>query len=420
MISCGVHAFLLVRQPVACGLVSRDSDEYWRIAGNLLAGNGYSYDGENPTRMRQPLYPLFLAAVRAISGDSVTAVLVTQSALDLLALLLLAALATYALGPQTAAMGTLLISLYVPVAILSCQVLTETLYTVLLYASVLCWVSSIQSRHLSSVLCLGGLTGLCALCRPAGLPVLLLLPLVLWLQTGRARRMIVVGFAATVTGLMVMAPWAVRNYLVLGDATVVSTDVNTALWLGVHPMMTSDWPDYTRPFFELEEFKSLTGGHYYLSRQASERLAEAARQRIRQDPLGVIQRGLWKVGITWTYLPGTRPLAATSPWLFRLARVPQILMLLLAVVGAFNSPSSLWSTLLVLCLSASAGLFLGPATARYVIPVMPSLLILDAAALERWRAQRFANSVAASERTRERCEQQIASYQHRQSGARGS
>jgi 4-amino-4-deoxy-L-arabinose transferase-like glycosyltransferase len=381
VLSCAIHALVLTTQPMAVGIVSRDCNEYWQIAGNLLTGQGYTYDGEHPTRMRQPLYPLFLAAIRAVSGDSVTAVLVVQSALSLVTLVLFAALAARLLSARTSGLVALAVGLYVPLAALACRVLSDSLYIALLSGAIVCWTMSMETRNPRWAAGLGVLLGLVGLCRPAGVPLLVLPPLVLWLQSRPRRGMLLLGLGAALSGAVIMAPWGIRNYLVLGEATLLSTDASTSLWFGVHPMMVTHWAGYATPFFNLEEFHRLTAGRYYLSAEASQRLARAGWARIRADPGGVITRGLWKVAVTWTYLPGTRPLAATSPVLFRLARVPQILVLLLAFLGAIRSPSSLWSTALVLFLAVSAGLFLGPATARYVIPFMPLALLFAVAAL---------------------------------------
>ena len=91
--------------------------------------------------------------------------------------------------------------------------------------------------------------------------------------------------------------------------------------------------------------------------------------------------GTGKVGMTWTYMPGTRPLSVSSPLLFALARIPQVLLLIVAVLGAMRSPMRLWSIASVLAVVTTGGLFLGPATARHIIPLMPLALLLSAVAL---------------------------------------
>ncbi len=58
----------------------RDGKEYLSISGNVYAGNGFAvdgnlfddfrpYNGEKPTRMRQPIYPIFLVIFYWFLGE---------------------------------------------------------------------------------------------------------------------------------------------------------------------------------------------------------------------------------------------------------------------------------------------------------------------------------------------------------------
>lgn len=381
VLSAATHAYILVVRPLAIGVVSRDSEEYWLIATNLATGNGYSRDGLAPTRMRMPGYPLFLAGVQMIAGPSVMAALIAQSLLDLLTLGLMVWAALRVAGPLTAGVTALLIGVYLPLPVLGCRIMSEALYIAILSGTIVCWLAALETRRASWFAATGLLIGLATLCRPAGLVLLPLLVPIVWLQLGRSRRGLAFGALALLVGLTVMSPWVLRNWLTFGRPILASTDSQTSLWFGTHPYMRTHWPEYATPFFALEEFRSIVGNDYYLQADASARLAEAARERVRSDPVGFVKLGLWKVAVTWTYLPGTRPLSDRSPVLFRLARIPQMVMLLLALLGAVRSPVRVWSIALTLAVVITGGVFVGPATARYIIPVVPLALLLCAVAL---------------------------------------
>ena len=380
-LTCAIHTWLLVAQPFAIGMVSRDSDEYWQIATNVADGKGFSYDGVEPTRMRMPGYPLLLAGIRTIAGPGVMAPLVIQSLLDVVTLLLLAGLAARVFGPVTGALTALLIALYLPLPVLACRIMSEAPYITVLTGSIVCWVNAIERRSLGGFAATGVLVGLASLIRPAGLAMLVLLAPVVWLQVGRGRRGLTRGAMALAVGLAVMSPWVVRNWLVLEEPALASTGLNTGLWLGTHPYMRTHWDEYVTAFNDLGEFRAIVGDDYYLQPDVSARLAESGWARIRSDPVGVLKLGLWKIGMTWTYMPGTRPLSASSPLLFALARIPQVALLIVALLGALRSPMRLWSIAAVLVVVATGGLFLGPATARHIIPLMPLTLLLTAVAL---------------------------------------
>jgi len=380
-LTCAIHTWLLVARPLVIGPVNRDSDEYWRIAANVADGNGFSYDGIEPTRMRMPGYPLFLAAIQSVAGPEVMPTLVVQSLLNVVTLLLLSGLAARLFGPLTGAWTALLIALYLPLPVLACRIMSEGPYIAVLAGSIVCWVNALERKSLGWFAATGALVGLASLVRPAGLATLILLAPMVWLQMGRSRRGLTSGAAALAVGLAVMAPWAARNWLVLGEPALASTDLQTSLWHGTHPYMRTHWSEYMTPFVSLDEYHKIVGDDYYLQADVSARLAEAARERVRSDPVGFLKLGLWKTGRTWTYMPGTRPLSASSPLLFALARIPQVLLLIVALIGALRSPMRLWSIALALAVVATGGLFLGPATARFTIPLMPLALLLAAVAL---------------------------------------
>lgn len=380
-LTCAIHTWLLVARPFVIGPVNRDSDEYWRIATNVASGQGFSYDGLMPTRSRMPGYPLLLAAIQTVAGPGIMPALVVQCLLDVITLLLLAGLAARLFGPMTGTLTALLIALYLPMPVLACRIMSEAPYITVLAGSIVCWVNALERKSMRWFAATGALVGLASLIRPAGLATLVVLIPVMWLQMGRSRRGLTGGVVALAVGLAVMVPWVARNWVVLGEPALVSTDTGAASWDGAHPSMYSQWPEYVEPLHRTKEFFKIVGDDYYLSSEACSRFREATRERVLSDPVGFLKLGLWKVGMTWTYMPGTRPLSASSPLLFALARVPQVTLLIVALIGALRSPMRLWSIVLTLAVVVTGGLFLGPATSRYIIPLMPLALLLTAVAL---------------------------------------
>src|SRR5258708_15293185 len=70
-----------------------DEVRYTAPAVNMLAGRGFSSDISQPYLASEhtvPLYPLFIAAVFAVSGEHNLAVRIAQSALDVITCLLVA------------------------------------------------------------------------------------------------------------------------------------------------------------------------------------------------------------------------------------------------------------------------------------------------------------------------------------------
>lgn len=65
----------------------KDALQYHQIAVNIVSGSGYSLDGVEPTTLRPPVYPIFIAAIYALSGVDYKNVLVVQAVLNALLLL---------------------------------------------------------------------------------------------------------------------------------------------------------------------------------------------------------------------------------------------------------------------------------------------------------------------------------------------
>jgi 4-amino-4-deoxy-L-arabinose transferase-like glycosyltransferase len=91
------------------------ADGYDSLAANLAAGNGYRfYPDTAPTLMREPGYPLLLAGVRLVFGDSLTAVKIVNLLLALATALLVLKLAARFTSRQWAMMAAALLFLFHP------------------------------------------------------------------------------------------------------------------------------------------------------------------------------------------------------------------------------------------------------------------------------------------------------------------
>jgi 4-amino-4-deoxy-L-arabinose transferase-like glycosyltransferase len=235
-----------------------DRDGYLGIAHSLADGNGYSSAPHNsgepqPTAYRPPLYPLVLAGIFRLSADEV-GIAALQILLGTLTVLL-TFLAGRRLGLGRAA--------YFAAGLVACDPLllqysalpmTETLCTFLVTLLLTMLVHSLHPTgdHESSsdselsaagnpsqlnLTLIGGLFGLCLLCRPT-IAVFGLFGLLWWLAIDVRNRSIPplnlwpVALAAAV----VVAPWMIRNQLVIGRPTPATTHGGYTLLLGNNPV----------------------------------------------------------------------------------------------------------------------------------------------------------------------------------------
>ena len=158
-----------------------DEGEYFSAASWLAAGRGFGwYLGYLWTRA--PLYPLFLAVHLRLFGETPTPIYLTQTALSLLNVALVYALAGRVRGHRRVpAIAATLAALYFPFAVYTQALLSETLFISLLLAGflLLAWWPPGAPHDWRWLVLAGGVFGLATLARSL---MLTFLPLVaLWL-----------------------------------------------------------------------------------------------------------------------------------------------------------------------------------------------------------------------------------------------
>jgi GT2 family glycosyltransferase/4-amino-4-deoxy-L-arabinose transferase-like glycosyltransferase len=211
----------LGRPPILGG----DGPGYHRLAVNLLDHGWFSLSGSSPyepTVIRTPGYPAFLAAVYSIAGRSPLGVRVTQFALLWGTACLVYCVARPRLGYRAALVGSLLCACYPPFLFMAGYHLTETLATFLavLFVLLLEIAANDGARTMGAwaSLALGTVVGVAALVRPSMAPLAAIA--MAWLL-GAPRRMpptrrLTLAVLAAAAAAVCVLPWSVRNYAVSG------------------------------------------------------------------------------------------------------------------------------------------------------------------------------------------------------------
>jgi Gpi18-like mannosyltransferase len=214
-----------------------DPDRYIPFAKSLWAGDGFIYNGR-PTAYRPPLYPLILAPLAGILGEAAPfriALILVQSAMGaattLLAIKTAEKIAIKSHNPIVSGYIAGIFTAFDPVLLSqAAQPMTETLAALLLTASL---ARFSQDRYFSA----GFLSGLGALCRPSLLACTTLIILaILW----SCRNSIKIGLhritAVSIPLLIVIAPWAVRNYYAIGWPVFTTTHGGYTFALANNPV----------------------------------------------------------------------------------------------------------------------------------------------------------------------------------------
>lgn len=200
-----------------------DFIEYDILAKNVLAGHGFSLRDappHEPSALRTPGYPLFLALSYAVSGNTVIAslmqilLLAGFGIIGFRILLLMGLRRAYALG------GALLAVIEPDVLSMSLYLISDMLFVFLLSLSLFFYLKFLSEDSIYFFLWGSAAAGLGALVRPVGILVFLFFAIVFFFKKG-IRRELLYSFLAF---MIFIFPWSARNFLIFGTWRLSSAD----------------------------------------------------------------------------------------------------------------------------------------------------------------------------------------------------
>lgn len=201
-----------------------DEIEYHGLATRLADGQGYCTEEGRATAYRPPLWPAALSLVYRVTGPSSAAARVTQTLLGTLLVGLILVLAQVAapITPRARAALGWWAALSPTLLYYSHSLFSETLFA-------LCLLAGLAALLTGRVGWAGLALGLACLCRGSALVMLALFVGWAGLRRGRRAAMLLAAAAA-----LTIAPWTLRNRVVLGDWVIVDTNGALNLYWGNH------------------------------------------------------------------------------------------------------------------------------------------------------------------------------------------
>ena len=333
---------------------SGDALYYPIIAQGLLRGDGLQmyepYIGSTLKALYPPLYPLLLAGWGAVAGFSTASLLALNLAIDGAAAWMLSRLGTR-LGHPPAGRAAAWLYLIWPSVLFSAPLAQkEGLCSLLVLTLASVWLAAIEGRGQRWVRAVpvGVVAGLLALTQPEQAPLALLIGLSLIPLAGW-RVVLGIGLRAVTITCLVMLPWWLRNWAVLGAFVPLTSAGQISLWIGNNPDATGNWvptPPSLRGLPELTFAKAAGAlARQWIVDHPGDFIRLTATKLVRAT--GVGEFGLVRLGAMSPPAP-----AGSLAWLLPIAQGSHLLLLALSGVGLvlrrYRIPS-----VLVLLLAAS-------------------------------------------------------------------
>lgn len=281
-----------------------DGKFYERAAVQLLQKGVYGYRSTTPNAYMSPGYPLFLAAVYKATGHvwggrPRTALCLVQILIACTTIVGVFLIGRRLFGDTVGLVAALLVALYPPTIIATNLWLTETLATATLVWFVYVATLAQDQDGWKPWALAGGILGVTVLIRPGVLPIAIA-PFVVRFFWGNRKGIVKAGVVMVAALALVMAPWGIRNEIVLHHSYLLSSHSGDPILAGVDPY-----------YYELGDVKYTFHGPTYEQWMANPRHSknEAATKAIlaelRSRPLTTV----------WWFTAGKTVHMYTTSWL---------------------------------------------------------------------------------------------------------
>lgn len=207
--------------------INADAIQYNEIAMSIAEGKGYAMKNGEPTAIRPPLYPFFLAGIYVFIGNNIKIVQILQSCLLALVCIIIFYIGKNIFDLKTGYIASGVAAVYPMLIYPSYQLLSESLLIFLFSLSLLFVLKSRDNQYFAILA--GFLLSLSVLTKPT---VLFTLPFfIIWIfREHVTQKRLAHTSTFFIAFLMVFIPWTVRNYLIFHDFVPVSTSGGVAFF----------------------------------------------------------------------------------------------------------------------------------------------------------------------------------------------
>jgi 4-amino-4-deoxy-L-arabinose transferase-like glycosyltransferase len=238
---CVLALVLRVDEAADDGGQPPDATAYAQLAENLSDGDGYGFDPADPTTPPQPAstyspgLPLVVSGIYAVTGTDETLARIILALIGAAAVPLTFLLGRRLAGDGAGLAAALVLAVLPAVTEYAGLLLTEPLASTLLVGALLAILRASDDSDWHWAAGGGALLGLLTLVRAEFLVLVFLLGvLVVFRRPGAWRAAALPAAAVVLAGILVIAPWTIRNASALDRFVPVSTGGGKTLYIGTN------------------------------------------------------------------------------------------------------------------------------------------------------------------------------------------
>lgn len=282
-----------------------DEREYVRL-GKMLAHEAAFIDSNGERSSHSPFYPMVLAGLFLVGGDSLGLPLLLGCVLGALAIWLGVHLSMRLSNSETVALIVgVVIALYPGLVVYSALLQTEALFIVLFLLAFVSLYRLVESPTPFNIVAFGIVSGLATLTRAVflGCFPLLLVSIVLMMRK-RGQRPLIPAAGAAAFFLLTLAPWAIRDYHTHGRLLLGTSTSGRLFLLGNNPYATGTWsvkPGFMQWFEQQAADRGVTNISALDELSLRSLSTDVALAYIIHNPLVAIQLALKKTHIILAY-----------------------------------------------------------------------------------------------------------------------
>lgn len=351
-----------------------DAASYYRIAINLLNGNGYAQYAQRPSSFWPPLYTYSMFAVFAMIGKNLTAMRIIQAFWGSIPPVIFSWIALKNYNKAIAIIVGVGLAAYPFLIYFGAWLIAEPLFLKLFSITMLCAALYALKKNYLWLISMGIFLGLSILTKPSALfftPFLLVWIFFAQKDLSLIKRILYIS-AFVLPTLLIVLPWTIRNFIVFDRLVLVSSNSGYTLLGANNP---NAWGGHDEGFPAL--IPNLNEA------EMDQVFYTQAMKWIQTHPLDFIKLGIIKIQRLLSPLsvasqrqdfvvPGSKLiyLGYSAFLLFSLAGM---------IIGVknFRRIGYLYAPIVGVFLSA----FIFYGDARYTIPMIPSLVIFSAIAI---------------------------------------